>query len=83
MNIRNVRDKFKHFGTLSIAQLSAVTGETISDLQFVVQELLQKEKIKVTEIDQSCGGGCSCSSSKAEKCSTKDQLYSWVKQTVL
>ncbi len=77
MNIKNVREKFKHFGTLSIAQLAAITKEPIEDLRFVVRELEQKGKISKFITEQSCGGGCSCSSSKAAVCSPVDELYKW------
>lgn len=78
MDIKNVRNKFKHFGTLSIAQLAAVTKESIADLQFVITELEQKGKIAKFLPDNSCGGNCSCSSSKADICSPMDELYKWV-----
>ncbi len=78
MNIRNVREKFKHFGTLSIAQLSAITKEPKEDLRFVVSELLQKGKVELFTVESHCGGGCSCSSTNAASCSEMDQLYRWV-----
>lgn len=78
MNIRNVREKFQHFGTLSIAQLGQVTGESTDDLVFVVKELLQRGKIEEVNMDSFCGSGCGCNSSKVESCSTMDQLYKWI-----
>ncbi len=79
MNIRNVRDKLKHFGTLSIAQLAQVTDESKEDLNFVVTELLQKGKIEIVEEELFCGGGCSCSAQKSVECQSNDVLYRWIK----
>ncbi len=78
MDIKNVRSKFKHFGTLSIAQLAAITKESKEDLTFVVQELVQKGKVSKVDTSSACGGGCSCSSSKASNCSPIDELYRWI-----
>lgn len=81
MNIRNVRDKFKHFGTLSIGQLAEVTGESREDLTFVVTELLQRGKIEAIDMTQFCGGGCSCSTVKQSECGVTDYYYRWITKT--
>ncbi len=81
MEIRNVRNKLKKYKKLSLAQLAQVTGERKDDLQFVLAEWVNQNKVEETsELASSfeCGG-CSCSAGSCDTTSMdKEVLYRWV-----
>ncbi len=81
MEIRNVRNTLKKYKKLSLAQLAQVTGESKDDLQFVLTDWVNQNKVEeVSELVSSfeCGG-CSCSSGSCDTASMdKEILYSWV-----
>ncbi len=80
MDIKNVREKFKHFGTLTVPQLAQVSGESKDDLNYVITEFLQRGKVVEVIIESDCGGGCGgCSVAKISDCSTDEKIYRWVK----
>ncbi len=80
MNLKNVREKFIHFGTLSVPQLAQVSGESKEDLRFVVTEFIQRGKVEEVVIPSSCAGGCGgCGVEVVSDCSTEEKFYRWVK----
>ncbi len=81
MEIRAVRNSLKKFEKLSVAQLAQVTGERKDDLQFVLQDWVNQNKVEeLTELVSSFDcGGCSCGSGSCETSSMdEEKFYRWI-----
>ena len=76
MNLTSVISIFKKHKTLSISQLSLLTGEDKNDLSFVITELTQRGKISPIDTSTSCNSGCK-GCSVASFCSTQEIYYKW------
>lgn len=77
MHSSDLKRLLLEYGKLSVGQLQMLTQESKEDLQFLIDQWLQKGRIReVIEEEASCGGGCSgCAT--VSNCEPQ-QYYRWV-----
>lgn len=60
MHSSDLKNLLIEYGQLSIGQLKTLTQESDEDLQFLIDQWIQKGRIEIAEPEEiSCGGGCS------------------------
>lgn len=78
MHSSDLKRLLLEYGKLSVGQLQMLTRESKDDLQFLIDQWVQKGRIQevIEDEEASCGGGCSgCAT--VSSCEPQ-QYYRWV-----
>lgn len=60
MHSSDLKQLLLEYGKLSVGQLQMLTSEDSNDLQFLIDQWIQKGRITIAKDEESaCGGGCS------------------------
>ena len=79
MSIRQIKEQLLKYERLTVAELATVLKEPEASIQFIIDEWVEKGKIKAEQELPICmSGGCGCSSGTADSCSAVKVYYSWV-----